>query len=116
MLRSRKISYWKAKLCFVIFYSCLVGIFWYFKLPCVFVHFLGIPCPGCGMTRAVVSALHLDWQAAFFDHPMFWSMPFVALYCLFDHGVFGIKKLDNCILALIGIGFFVQWVWKIVYF
>jgi hypothetical protein len=30
-----------------------------------------IPCPGCGMTRAFVSAFRLDFQMAFLYHPLF---------------------------------------------
>lgn len=116
MFRSLKISHRKEKLLAVILYGCLVSLMWYFHIPCVFIRFLGFPCPGCGMTRAVVAALHLDFQSAFTYHPMFWSMPFVFAYCLFDKGVFGIKKLDHLMLLLIGIGFLAQWVWKIVCF
>ena len=30
----------------------------------------GISCPGCGMTRALLSALRMDFQAAFYYHPL----------------------------------------------
>ena len=30
----------------------------------------GISCPGCGMTRALLSALRFDFQAAFFYHTL----------------------------------------------
>ena len=28
---------------------------------CMFYHITGIPCPGCGMTRAYLAALRLDF-------------------------------------------------------
>lgn len=31
---------------------------------CLFKNILGIECPGCGITRAVVSVLHGDWIRA----------------------------------------------------
>jgi Protein of unknown function (DUF2752) len=31
---------------------------------------LGIPCPGCGMTRAVLAAARLDWAASMRWHPL----------------------------------------------
>lgn len=31
----------------------------------------GVSCPGCGMSRAWLAALRLDWQAAFAFHPLF---------------------------------------------
>jgi len=34
--------------------------------------FFGIPCPGCGMTRALFSAFTLDFEKAFYYHPLFW--------------------------------------------
>lgn len=32
--------------------------------PCIFKAALGLPCPGCGMTRATVALLHGDWLEA----------------------------------------------------
>ena len=41
---------------------------------------LGISCPGCGMSRAYLSALRLDFAAAFSYHPLWFLLfPFVAL-------------------------------------
>jgi hypothetical protein len=31
---------------------------------------LGIPCPGCGMTRALLAAARLDWAASMRWHPL----------------------------------------------
>jgi hypothetical protein len=37
---------------------------------CPTAFFLGIPCPGCGMTRAALALLHGDLRAAFGFHPL----------------------------------------------
>lgn len=39
----------------------------------------GIPCPGCGMTRALLSALRGDFAAALAFHPLWWTLPLLAL-------------------------------------
>ena len=44
-------------------------------IGCVFRLMTGIPCPGCGMTRAWLAALRLDFAAAFAYHPLFWVVP-----------------------------------------
>ncbi len=31
---------------------------------CLFKRLLGVECPGCGMTRAIVSMMYLDFEAA----------------------------------------------------
>ncbi len=37
---------------------------------CVLRNTTGIPCPGCGLTRSVVSAVHGDWKVSFQYHRM----------------------------------------------
>ena len=41
------------------------------KLPgwqCPFLQLLGIPCPGCGLTRATILFLHGDWKQSIAFH------------------------------------------------
>lgn len=37
---------------------------------CLFYNSSGIPCPGCGITRAVVSCAHGDWAHGVSYHPL----------------------------------------------
>ena len=49
-----------------------LGLLWiafYWKCPSKV--FFGIPCPGCGLTRAYKAALRFDFQTAFTHHPLF---------------------------------------------
>ncbi len=40
-----------------------------FEIYCPIRHFTGIPCPGCGMSRAAMSLLHLNWQGYVYNNP-----------------------------------------------
>ena len=42
------------------------------RLPsvCLFHYLTGLPCPGCGLTRAVVCTAHGLWREAIFYHPL----------------------------------------------
>ncbi|QBO35942.1 DUF2752 domain-containing protein [Periweissella cryptocerci] len=46
---------------------------------CIYRAVFGIPCPGCGMTRAFEHLVHGDVVGAFYFHPLFW----VAILFLF---------------------------------
>ncbi len=44
----------------------------------------GVSCPGCGMTRAAVSAAKLDFCAALHYHPAVYTVPvFAAFFMIF---------------------------------
>jgi NhaP-type Na+/H+ or K+/H+ antiporter len=36
--------------------------------PCPVFHTLGVPCPGCGMTRATLFLVHGEWRQALLMH------------------------------------------------
>lgn len=107
-----KISHKKEKLLLLLGYGAILCVFWFFKLPCLFQHFLGIPCPGCGMTRAVLAALRLDFAEAFSYHAMFWSLPLLFGYLLIDGGLFRKRWINIAVLVGIGIGFLAVWAKK----
>ena len=76
--------------------AALVLVVWYLlDLPCLFRYFFSIPCPGCGMTRAWLAALRLDFPAAFRWHPMFWSIPLLAVYIVYDGKLFPNKAVNR---------------------
>ena len=109
----RKIKEIKNKLYLTFSYIIILVIFWILQVPCFFKHFLGFECIGCGMTRAILCALKLDFRAAFAYHPMFWSMPLLYLYFLFDGSVIGKKIPDILVLSMIALGFVLHWLLKI---
>ncbi|MBQ4283737.1 MAG: DUF2752 domain-containing protein [Lachnospira sp.] len=46
---------------------------------CPFSYIIGISCPGCGMTRSLMSVLHLDIAKAFYYHPLWWLIIIFAI-------------------------------------
>ena len=80
-----------------------------FHIPCVYRAAFGVSCPGCGMTRALLAALRLDFAEAFAHHWMFWAVPLGWLYILFDGRLFGHKWADRAVLFLLAAGFLVNW-------
>ena len=54
----------------------------------------GISCPGCGMTRAILSALTLDFESAFDYHPL-WCVLLPALALIFAFKLYGKKRALN---------------------
>lgn len=58
----------------------------YTNTGCPFRWLTGICCPGCGMTRAVISLLRLDFRQAFYYYPLVFLVPLVfVLYLLRKH-------------------------------
>ncbi len=66
------------------YFAVAYAVFRLLGITCVFQHLLGIPCPGCGMTRALLSLLRLDFAAAWDYNPLIFLMPYVFVYLFFD--------------------------------
>lgn len=69
-------------LSFIGVFLIAVAVLYLLDIGCVFRLMTGIPCPGCGMTRAWLAALRLDFAAAFAYHPLFWMVPIVFVLAL----------------------------------
>ena len=72
-----------ALFCFFLLWNCI------FHLPlCPINYFLGICCPGCGMTRGFFAILRLDFYAAFHYHvlsiPLFAGIVLYVAICTTD--------------------------------
>ena len=49
---------------------------------CYFKTTFGIPCPGCGLTRSLVSLFSGDIYSAFYFHPLFPAVIFIVILAL----------------------------------
>lgn len=63
-------------LAFVVFLYFATGI------GCPILYVTGIPCPGCGMSRACLKLLQLDFTGAFHYHPLCFILPIIAPFLL----------------------------------
>lgn len=74
---------------------------------CLIKQTTGLPCPGCGLTRGCLSALRLDFAAAFRWHPLFWLGPPVLFLGLWRQGkVFARPGVNLAFWAGVGLLFF----------
>lgn len=80
--------------CFLLLWVCM-------DWPCIFRSVTGLPCPGCGMARAWLAALRLDLFQALHHHPMFWSIPVLILYLIFDGRLFRSARADAWCLGAV---------------
>ena len=82
-------------------------------ITCPIKELTGIPCPGCGMTRAYLSLLQGDISAAFAFHPLFPTVPVAYLMLWTDGRLVGHKWVDRGILIAIAVGFVAIWIGRI---
>lgn len=82
----------------------LVGVWYWCALPCPILALTGIPCPGCGITRAWLCALELELGSAFCLHPMFWSVPILAALFVFDGQLLPGKHTNTLLVGILAAG------------
>lgn len=70
----------------------------------------GVSCAGCGMTRAWLSVLRLDFRQAFYYHPLFLLPPVGAALWLCRKKL-PRKVLDGCMYAMAG-AFLIVYVYR----
>ena len=83
----------------VLYLLCLLLIL-LLLYKCPFKFFLGIPCFGCGMTRALLSCLKFDCVAAFSYHPLFGFIIIAAI--IWSLNYFEIRLLSPKMTKILG--------------
>ena len=103
---------YKAYVIFALCFVALILTMMLFHIPCPIKYLTGMSCAGCGMTRALLSALSLDFSAAFYYHPL-WILLFPTALLLI---VFKAKKKKiafNAVLYCVAILFFAVWIYRL---
>ena len=98
------------KIIFTLIYLIIILFFYYNGGNCVYKRFLGINCPGCGLTTAYLRLFELDIIGAFKSNFMFWGIPILYLYCWFDGKLIGKKSFDLLVIMIILFGFLLKWI------
>ena len=65
------------------------------------------------MTRAILSAITLDFLQAFEYHPLFLLALLIFLYFVFDGCIFN-KKIDIVLISIVASAFIVVWVLRMI--
>lgn len=71
-------------------------------MGCPILFFTGIPCLGCGMTRACISMIQLDFISAFHYHPLCFFLPFAAIIVIFNNKL-SKKVYEKCLIGIVAI-------------
>lgn len=89
----------------------LYALLSYFGIGCPIKYITGISCPGCGMTRALISLLKLDINKAFYFHPLFpLVIIFLIVYCFKSKVNY---KYYKCFIFIIVILFLIIYTYRL---
>lgn len=108
--RVKKTNSLKFKIIITIILLCYTVVLFFGNLACPIKNITGVNCLGCGLTRAFVSILRLDFTSAFSYHFMFWSVPLLYICFLLDGKLFKNKILNLTFYLIILLGFILNWI------
>ena len=99
-MKRRRITYDLKKLSAVLIIVGVVLFMYILGMPCPILFTTGISCPGCGMTRAFISLIQLDFCGAFHYHPLIFIIPVFALVLILKSKLPS-KVYHGCLIAII---------------
>lgn len=99
----RKPTHLALKLALFSLFIVLAGMAVLLQYQCPLLKLTGFICPGCGMSRAWLAALRLDFSQALYYNPMFWVIPVVMLFALYDFNLFRKQLFNVLTLSLLGV-------------
>lgn len=87
-------------------------------IPCLFHYVTGLKCPGCGITRMLISILRLDFAAAFqYNAAVLCLLPFLLPllgYWIYRYIRYGIRQNPKSIEAICWVFVGLLLVWGVV--
>ncbi len=105
----KKITHIRQKLLISLAMAVYVVVLYLSPISCPVLALTGVRCLGCGMTRAWLRALELDFAGAFGYHMMFWSVPILYIAFWTDGKLFRSKRLNVSFFLIILVGFVINW-------
>ena len=70
-------------------------------IPCIFHKITGLYCPGCGITRMLISLLHGNIEEAFmYNQLLFIMLPFFILYGFYELYLYIVDKKDTILVKI----------------
>ena len=92
---------------------------------CIFKNFTGLPCPGCGMTHSITSAVRGDFSESFLFHRLgLLTVIYILSQFLLSLGVVFISRLRERLqrvgrflnkgMIVLGALFFINWIYTLV--
>lgn len=111
----KKVPYVQKKIFALLLFLLLVFFWVTFVGFCPIKKLTGIPCPGCGMTRAWICVFHLDIAGAFRYHPMFWTLPVFMVFAVFDFQPFKNKLLNILMITSMFAGIMICYVIRLIF-
>ena len=96
----------------LLYFTLVFILFNMLGITCVFLEILGLPCPGCGMTRAVLSLVNFDIISAAKYNITVFFMPYVFAYVFFDFK----GKWHNYIMIGVAFVAILNWILKLIMF
>lgn len=87
----------------------LIFLLLFFKCPMKLL--FDIPCPGCGMTRAIISLLKFDFKVSFTYNPLAIFVLLALVYFIFIRKFLKIpSKFEKLYLVLLAVSLVVLWI------